>query len=85
MAQSIVAYVDTVLDDAEIGPKMKKAIEQHIKDHLGGKSVKIARYSKNAAWQGKDLFSIAKAENKSPLQIVMDMQHSGGASVVSSG
>lgn len=69
-------------DDPEIGPKMKKAIEQRIEDNLGGKSIKIARYAGKIEWQGKDLLTIAMAENKSPLEIVMDIQRNGGASIV---
>src|SRR5215470_14089662 len=70
------------LDDAEIGPKMKKAIEQEIKDHVGGKSVKIARYVKNPKWQGKDLFTIAEMEEKTVLDIVLDITRNGGAQIV---
>ncbi len=70
------------LDDAEIGPKMKKAIEQNIKGHQGGKSIRIARYVKNADWQGKDLAAIAELEKKTPLEIVMDITRNGGAQVV---
>jgi N-acyl-D-aspartate/D-glutamate deacylase len=73
------------LDDAEIGPKMKKAIEQQIKGHLGGKSIKIARYAKNAEWQGKDLFSIAEMEKKSALDIAIEITRNGGAQIVNFG
>jgi N-acyl-D-aspartate/D-glutamate deacylase len=73
------------LDDKEIGPKMKSAIEQQIKGHLGGKSVKVARYAKNTSWQGKDLFSIAQMEDKSVLDIVLDITRNGGAGVVNFG
>jgi N-acyl-D-amino-acid deacylase len=70
------------LDDAEIGPKMKKAIEQNIKAAQGGKSIKIARYLKNADWQGKDLFTIAEMEKRAPLEIVVEITRNGGAQVV---
>jgi N-acyl-D-aspartate/D-glutamate deacylase len=70
------------LDDAEIGPKMKKAIEQRIAEHVGGKSVKIARYAKNVQWQGKDLYAIAELEKKSPLDLVVEIQRNGGAQIV---
>ena len=73
------------LDDADIGPKMRKGIEQRIEEHLGGKSVKIARYAKKVAWQGKDLFTIAEMEKKTPLDIVIEIVKSGGASVVNFG
>jgi len=70
------------IDDSEIGPKVKKAIEQRIADHVGGKSVKIARYAKNVKWQGKDLYTIAESEKKSPLDIVIEIQRNGGAQIV---
>ena len=70
------------IDDPEIGPKMKTAIAQSIEEHVGGKSLRIARYSKNVAWQGKDLYAIAQAEKKSTLDIVLDITRNGGAQVV---
>ncbi len=71
------------LDDAEIGPKMKKAIERSIVAHVGGKSIKIARYAKNTDWQGKDLFAIAAKEKRSVLDIVLEITRNGGAQIVS--
>jgi N-acyl-D-amino-acid deacylase len=73
------------LDDAEIGPKMKKAIEQNIKAAEGGKAIKIARYIKNADWQGKNLFTIAEMEKKTPLEIAIEITRNGGAQVVNFG
>ncbi len=70
------------LDDGELGPKMKKAIEQNLVDNLGGKSIKIAQYAKNPAWQGKDIAAIAQAEKKSALDIVIDITRNGGAQIV---
>ncbi len=70
------------LDDVEIGPKMKKAIEQRIEAHVGGKSIKIARYTKSIGWQGKDLFTIAQTEKKTTLDIVLDITRNGGAQIV---
>jgi N-acyl-D-amino-acid deacylase len=70
------------LDDEIVGPKMKKAIEQSIEEHAGGKSLRIAQYSKNSAWQGKDLYAIAQSEKKSTLDIVLDITRNGGAQVV---
>ena len=70
------------LDDAIVGPKMKKAIEASIEEHVGGKSLKIAQYSHNTAWQGKDLHTIAESENKSTLDIVLEITRNGGAQIV---
>jgi N-acyl-D-aspartate/D-glutamate deacylase len=73
------------LDDPEIGPKMKKAIEALIDGREGGKTLKIATYSRRPDWQGKDLDTIAGQEKKSLLDIVLDIQRNGGAQVVSFG
>jgi N-acyl-D-aspartate/D-glutamate deacylase len=72
-------------DDVEIGPKLKKAVEKNIKEHLDGKSVRIARYAKKLAWQGKDLHAIAEAEKRTALDIVIEIVRNGGASVVNFG
>jgi len=73
------------LDDPEIGPKMKKAIEATIDGRAGGKSLKIASYAPRTDWQGKDLDTIATKEKKSLLDIVLEIQRGGGAQVVSFG
>lgn len=73
------------LHGKETGAKLRKAIEQSIKGHLDGKSIKLARYAKNTKWQGKDLFSIAKMENTSVVEIVIDIIENGGAQIVNFG
>ncbi|MCI0378252.1 MAG: D-aminoacylase [Gemmataceae bacterium] len=73
------------LDDPEIGPKMRKDIEDKIEGRQGGKTLKIARFSPKTVWQGKDLDAIAQLEKKSLLEVVIDIQRKGGAGVVSFG
>jgi N-acyl-D-aspartate/D-glutamate deacylase len=73
------------LDDSEIGPKMKKGIEQLIDGRQGGKTLRIASYAPRPDWQGKDLDTIANAEKKSLLDLVIEIQRAGGAQVVSFG
>ena len=73
------------LDDAELGPKIRKAIESQIDGRKGGKSLKIARYAPKVAWQGKDLATIAEMEKKSMVDVVIEAQRNGGAAVVSFG
>ncbi len=73
------------LDDPEIGPKMRQAIQQRIDARAGGKSLRIASYRRKPQWQGKDLATIAKQEKKSPLDIVLEIQRNGGAGVVNFG
>lgn len=73
------------IDDAEIGPKMKKAIELRVAEHLGGRSIKVASYAKKTNWQGKDLFTIAQEEKRTPLEIILEIQRNGGAAIVNFG
>ena len=64
---------------------MKKAMTALIDGRQGGKTLRIAGYSPRPAWQGKDLAAIADLEKKSILDIVLEIQRRGGASVVSFG
>jgi N-acyl-D-aspartate/D-glutamate deacylase len=71
------------LDDPELGPKMRKAIEQLIDGRDGGKSLRIATYAKKPEWQGKDLATIADMEKRSILDVVLEIERNGGAQIVS--
>jgi N-acyl-D-aspartate/D-glutamate deacylase len=73
------------LDDPDLGPRMTKAIEQSIKNHLDGKSIRVARYKPNPSWQGKDLAAIAAQEKKTPLDIAIEITRKGGAQIVNFG
>jgi N-acyl-D-amino-acid deacylase len=73
------------LDDPELGPKVRKAIEQLIDGRQGGKTLRIAAYKAKPQWQGKDLNTIAAQQKKSPLEIVLEIERHGGAGVVSFG
>jgi N-acyl-D-aspartate/D-glutamate deacylase len=70
------------LDDSEIGPRMKKAIEAQIDGRQGGKSIRIAGFTSRPEWQGQSLFAIAAKEKRPMLDVVLEMQRKGGASVV---
>lgn len=73
------------LADPDLGPTVRRAIEQQIERADRGARLRIARYSPNPAWQGKDLASIARLEKKSPLDIVLDIEKNGGAQIVNFG
>jgi N-acyl-D-amino-acid deacylase len=70
------------LDDAELGPKIRKAVDEAIRERDSGRTVRIARYKANPSWQGKDLATVAMEENKTPLDIALEIERSGGAAVV---
>ena len=73
------------LDDPEIGPQIRKAVESALSGRDGGKGIKIARYRPNPKWQGKSLADIAEAEKKSSVELVIEIEKAGGASVVNFG
>ncbi len=73
------------LDDPELGPRIRKAIEDALGGRQGGKSIRIARFAPRPQWQGKDIAAIAELEKKTPLDIVLDIQRQGGAQIVNFG
>jgi N-acyl-D-aspartate/D-glutamate deacylase len=73
------------LDDRVEGRRVRQAIENGLVERQGGKTLRIAAYAKAPYWQGKDLVTIAEGEKRSPLDIVLEIEHNGGASVVSFG
>lgn len=48
----------------------------------GGKSIRIVTYVKKPEWQGKDLTTIAAAEKKAPLDIILEIERNGGAPAI---
>ncbi len=70
------------LDDADIGPKMIKAIADHLDGREGGKALRIASFPPKKEWQGKNLVAIADKEKKSVLDIALDITRQGGAQIV---
>jgi N-acyl-D-aspartate/D-glutamate deacylase len=70
------------LDDPEIGPRLKKAIEERLTFKDGGKALRIASYPPRPAWQGKDLVAIATLEKRPVLDIVLEITRQGGAQIV---
>jgi N-acyl-D-aspartate/D-glutamate deacylase len=73
------------LDDKESGPLMRKGIETSMEDKRGGERIRIASYSKKPQWQGKSIAEIAKAEKKTPMEIVIEIEKNGGAGIVNFG
>jgi N-acyl-D-amino-acid deacylase len=73
------------LDDPIEGRRVRQAIENALAERQGGKTMRIASYAKAPYWQGKDLVTIAEGEKRSPLDIVLEIERNGGASVVSFG
>jgi N-acyl-D-aspartate/D-glutamate deacylase len=73
------------LDDAEVGPRLKQAISDSLDERGGGKTVRIASYSPKREWQGKSIADVAKEVKKTPLEVVIEIERNGGASIVNFG
>jgi N-acyl-D-aspartate/D-glutamate deacylase len=72
-------------DDPVTGPKLKADIEKSLNGRAGGKTIQIARYAPNKAWNGKTISAIAEAEKKEPIDIVLEIEKNGGAQIVNFG
>jgi N-acyl-D-amino-acid deacylase len=70
------------LDDPTTGPKIKADVTKELGGREGGKRIQIARCAHNPKWQGKTIAAIAEAENKEPIDIVLEIERNGGAQVV---
>lgn len=70
------------LDDPEQGPPIRTAMEANLKKRNGGEAIVIARYSRRQDWVGKSLAEIAAKEQKSPLDVALEIVRNGGASIV---
>ena len=70
------------LDDPKTGKSLRSRIKSSIDKREGGRSVRIARYQPNPKWIGQSLFTIAERENKSPLDIAIEILRGGGAQIV---
>lgn len=68
--------------DPEIGPKLREAMAERVKESRDGEDLRIARFSPKPAWQGKNLLAIAEHEGKSPVEIAWQIEKSGGAQIV---
>jgi N-acyl-D-aspartate/D-glutamate deacylase len=73
------------LDDPETGPRIRQAIRDHLDGRNGGRSLRVASYAPKPAWQGKDLETIAGLEKKDVVDVILEIEHHRGASMVSFG
>jgi N-acyl-D-aspartate/D-glutamate deacylase len=70
------------LADPDLGPRIRKAIEDNLASRDDGARVRVARYVKKPAWLGKDLAAIARQEKRPVLDIVLEIERNGGAQIV---
>jgi N-acyl-D-aspartate/D-glutamate deacylase len=73
------------LRDPDLGPVVRQAISQMIEQRDGGKAIRISYYNPKPGWVGKDLQTIAQAEKRSVLDVVLEIERNGGAQIVNFG
>lgn len=74
-----------ISDDPERGPRLRAAIQADLDGRDDGASIRIARYARKPSRVGRDLVTIARQENTTPVEIVIDVQRHGGAQAISFG
>jgi N-acyl-D-aspartate/D-glutamate deacylase len=70
------------LDSDDQGPVIRQAIKDAVAKYDADTTILIARYRKRPDWQGKSLGAIAVAEKRPTLDVVLEIERNGGASVV---
>jgi N-acyl-D-aspartate/D-glutamate deacylase len=70
------------LDDPKLNARIEQAIAGNLEKRDGGTAIRIARYAPRQDWVGKNLAEIAEAENKTPMQIGVEIARNGGAAIV---
>jgi N-acyl-D-aspartate/D-glutamate deacylase len=70
------------LHDPARGPQIRAAVEGRLRDCDEGRALRIASFPPRAVWQGKDLQTIARAENTTPLEVALEIERRGGAAIV---
>jgi N-acyl-D-aspartate/D-glutamate deacylase len=73
------------LDDPETGPKLRTALTKALDDRREGADIRIAYYEPKLAWNGKSILEISKQENKSPVDIAVEILRKGGAQIINFG
>lgn len=70
------------LDDPEVAPRVKKALEQSLLTTHDGEDVVLSRFLPNPNWVGKSVRQIAQEEKKSTLDTACQIVRMGEAGVV---
>jgi N-acyl-D-aspartate/D-glutamate deacylase len=67
------------LDDPADGPRIRKAIVESFDRRDGPDKIMVASCARKPAYNGKNLLEIARAEQKDPVELVVEILKGGGA------
>ncbi len=73
------------LADPQQATELRARIQSMIGDRSGGASLFIASYAKQREWQGRDLATLSKEQDRPVLDLVLEIQQNGGAAMVNFG
>src|SRR4029077_9425558 len=71
--QGSAADFSKLADDPAQGPRLRKAVQQALDERNGPASIRIARYAPKTSRVGRDLATVARSEETTPLEIVLDI------------
>ncbi len=77
--------LESALADPAASAKLRAGLEVSLAAREGGKTLVVAKYKPNEAWQGKNLAALAEQQGKSVVDLVLDIEQHGGAKMVSFG
>jgi N-acyl-D-amino-acid deacylase len=70
------------LQDPQLGPQIMAAVAQRLAERDDGRALRVAAFAAQPAWQGKDLQTLARLQQTTPLQVALEIERHGGASVI---
>ncbi len=73
------------LADPQQAAKLRKRISENLAKRTGEKSLVVASYTADRTFQGRNLAELARQRNCSVLDLVLEIQQNGGASMVNFG
>jgi N-acyl-D-aspartate/D-glutamate deacylase len=79
------SQLKAALADPQRRETVKRQIRDAIETRSGGASLFVASYANDRSWQGRDLATLGREQQRSVLEIVLEIQTNGGAQMVNFG
>lgn len=73
------------LADPQQAAHVRTLLTKKIEARRGGATLFVAKYAKNRSWQGQDLATLARQQNRPVVDLVLEIQQNGGAQMISFG
>jgi N-acyl-D-amino-acid deacylase len=73
------------LADPDKAAEVRRRIGEMVEARSGGASLFIASYAERRDWQGQNMTTVAQEQNRSVVELVLEIQQNGGAAMVNFG